>query len=94
MTVINPDVWNSLPKHLQDLLIDSQIELEAEGTAYFEGYYNEVYQFILDQGMVQTKWSKADEEWFRNLAYDAAWAKAKEDISPDMYTKLVKLLGK
>lgn len=70
---INLDVWNDLPKHLQDL-IDESIQ-------WLELYYDDDFTELLESerakmqeyGMTLITFSPADTEWYLELAHNAAW---------------------
>ena len=58
--IINMDKWNSLPKHLQDLMIESMKEVEREIPPESRGVFAKHRQGMLDAGMEFIKFSPED----------------------------------
>ena len=72
--IINLDTWNSLPKHLQDLIIDVQLELEVGPyEAFMKELEDKAWQTFVDAGIEVIEFSPADAEWFVNLYYESSW---------------------
>jgi len=92
--IVNLDKWNSLPKHLQDLLTNSAIANEKE---FYDIIVNETCpnetQRIAGHGDGVDKFSPADTEWYVNLAYSAAWEEVLE-ASPELGPRFRDLLSK
>jgi TRAP-type C4-dicarboxylate transport system substrate-binding protein len=91
--IMNPDSWNRIPKHLQDLLQEAIIELENETPAAFRPITDKAMQTALDAGMEIIRFSPEDAEWFQNLAYESEWDALFEKY-PDRAAKLKELLTK
>lgn len=91
--IINPKFWNKLPKHLQDLLMQSIIEVENTWYLEVEQRWAKDRQAMLAAGMKFVKFSPADAKWYVNTAYEAGWA---EEIRkhPKEALKLRKLFSK
>ncbi|MFC1902626.1 TRAP transporter substrate-binding protein DctP [Chloroflexota bacterium] len=81
--MINLDKWNSIPKHLQDLMIEVQKEAEPLILEHYKKSDGEYYQKALDNGMVQVEWSPADTQWFLDTAYSVAWEEVMSDDPVD-----------
>lgn len=92
-TVMNLDKWNSLPKHLQDLMLDIMIEMEPEAVAYFDELNKTERQKLVDAGMEFIEFSPSDAKWYVDTAYRVAWEKVAE-ISPEYATRLKELSEK
>ena len=92
VTLINLKKWNSLPKHLKDLLIDVQAKMEPKMAAYFEKRYDEVWAEMMSKGLKHTTWSEVDNKWYSELAYSAYWKQFKAKCAPDIYPKFVNML--
>lgn len=92
-TIVNLKKWNSLPKHLQDLLLSTQIELEPildrqriqEDAQYYKDAYN--------KGVKRIEWSASDTGSFLKNVKEACW-KQVETVAPRSITKLKQLLTK
>jgi len=82
-SLMNLDRFNSLPKHLQDLLIEESIQVEIDGLAYSKGITAAARQKALDAGAEFIKFSPADAEWFVQthikMRREADLARAGED---------------
>lgn len=95
VVIMGLDKWNSLPKHLQDLIMDVQIEV-------METWWSDENVNKLD-GETQAKWketdvewvtfSPADSEWFVKTLYDVEWGVVYEQY-PDVAPKMRELTRK
>jgi len=90
--VLNLDSWNGLPKHLQDLVMDTTIEFEKEKYPLMEKNSKEARQTAIDQGMEPIKFSTEDAKWYRDLAYSAYFDNMKGKVSPEAFAKVMELL--
>jgi len=91
---VNLDKWNQIPGDLQDLINQVQYELEPELLDYYAELTAEARKTFLDSGVEFIKFSPEDEEWFLNLAYEAAWKEVETKVSPESYSKLREILHK
>lgn len=91
---VNLDTWNKMPKHLQQLMIDTMIELEPELADYFIAAEARVRQKILDAGTEVIMFSPADADWYVETAYRAAWEDFQKELSPESYNKLREVMRK
>ena len=71
--IVNLDSWNSLPQHLQDLVMESAEEVGREMPAMHKEVVDRDTQAMLDAGVELIKFSPADAKWFTELAYEIAW---------------------
>lgn len=91
IALINLDTWNSLPEHLQNLIMDVIIEQEQDSKAAWDEVTNKEKQKIREAGMEFITFSAADAEWYLNAAYDSYW----EDMSTKgLRLELRDLVGK
>lgn len=92
-TLINMNVWNKLPKDLQDLLMDAFIDFEYISTAFLQELKNGEWQVCEKAGMTIINLPPDDAKNFRKIAHDATWPVVIKD-SPDYGPKLRELLIK
>ena len=74
VNIINPDTWNGLPKHLQDLITEVMIEVERDYPAVHAKIQDEAKQDCQAAGMEFIKFSPADSQWWHEAVYQNAWA--------------------
>ena len=72
--IINRSVFDGLPAHLQKILTDTVVEMRPLGSEIQNAAHTEAKQCVLDNGMEFITFSKADEKYFLDLAYDNAWS--------------------
>lgn len=94
--VLNLKAWNSLPKNLQQLLIDIQIDMENNE---IRQYYSDLDKKSIEEmekgGCKPMVFSPEDSKWLRGVAYKSNWEEGKKVIkTPQNYDKLRKLLAK
>jgi len=95
VVLMNLDKWNSLPKHLQDLLNEAVVELERDTAVREQKAVEDGIQKAKDEGMEFIYFSPEDEEWFRNTYYDVCWSEwVEKKVSAETYAKLRKLVSK
>lgn len=71
---VNLDSWNQLPAHLQDLLMEVVLELEAKAGDYFDGLVEPQVQEMTEKwGLTKIKLPPAEAEQYVDMAYDAQW---------------------
>jgi TRAP-type C4-dicarboxylate transport system substrate-binding protein len=92
-TLINMDVWNKIPKDLQDLLMDVFVDFEYVSAAYLLQLKNDEWRICEKAGMNIINLPPEDAKKFRKIAYDATWEVVIKD-SPDLGPKLRELLTK
>ncbi len=91
LLLMNLDKWNSIPKDLQELMLEA---LEEGERWYYEEYFPALeishrYK-VQEQGAELIKWSAAEEKRFLDLADSSAWAEMKV-LAPEYYDELYKI---
>ena len=72
--VINPDVWNGLPKHLQDVMIEAQIEYEHECPDVYKNQVGMPHkQKLMDEGVEFTTFPPDEAQRYRDSWVNASW---------------------
>lgn len=92
--LMNLDTWNSLPKHLQNLVMDIVLEIEAKSAEYFAGIEEKALREIIDDyGVKQISFSPDEAERYVDTAFDASWDKLSEDLDQATISKLRELMN-
>jgi len=86
--------WNKLPKHLQDILMEQQIEMENMLPPLIAGMEDYEVQQLAAQGCEQLEFKPEDAEWYVNTAFEAKWEEVQGKVSPEVYQKLISMLKK
>lgn len=84
--LVNLDVWNSLPKNLQDAINEAVIEAEKKGEEAWEGVIAGVKKELTDAGVEIVKLSPADDQKFRENYMKATWS-VPEKKNPELVAK-------
>lgn len=93
--VVNLDTWNRLPKHLQDLMMECQIELERDTPPLVDELCNEYKDKMKAAGIEFIEFSPEVEEWYYDCAIRGAWeADAVKRYPADVVAKLREMLTK
>jgi len=87
------ETWNSLPKHLQDLIIDEQINTEKLLPKFFGEKLVIERKSLMDQGAEFIKFSPEDAKWYVEMSKETKWEEVKKK-APNSYDKLKKMLIK
>ena len=85
--VMNLEKWNSLPKHLQDLLHEVRLGLEPEWGKIVSKIKSDAKQAVRDGGGTFIKFNEADAAWFEKTYFDTEWASDLEkypELGPKM----------
>jgi len=93
MTIMNLKKWNSLPKHLQNIFIEAQKQIEKDYLPIWAKHEANERQKMLKAGMKPLTFSPADAKWYVETAYSAAW-EAEIKKHPDIAPKLRQLMSK
>lgn len=93
MIIINLDVWNRLPQHLQDLMTEAARETIREYDVDLQNQLASAQQTVLGEGMELITFSPEDAEWFFETAYEAAWEDQIKKF-PEVAPRLKELLSK
>jgi len=91
VAIMNLDKWNSLPKHLQDLMVEAVQDLLPQVYDIFGRDQAAARQQMIDEGMVPITFSPEDAKFFRDLAYSSFADGQKKILSPELYDKVIKL---
>ena len=91
LLTMNLDTWNRLPKHLQKLLMEVQIENEAWTKNYYEKERKKELERMQEMGLQVIRFSPADSQWYCQGAYTYGW-KNTEEKCPETVSKLKQLL--
>ncbi|MDP6179338.1 MAG: TRAP transporter substrate-binding protein DctP [Desulfatiglandales bacterium] len=86
--LVNLDAWNRIPKDLQDLMIKTQIKVEREVWDHFGNLVGGQVHQLKERGMEFVKWSPADDKWFLDIAYQAAWGEVEKKTSRETAAQL------
>lgn len=81
--LINLDSWNGIPKHLQDLMNKTMIEVEREIVDFWIGGHEKAWQTMMDNGVEPIDFSPADAKWFLDLADKVAWSDLGAKCKPE-----------
>lgn len=71
--IMNPDRWNKLSKRLQDVLMQSIMEIEKEEPPIYLAEINRNKQIMLNAGTKLITFSPADAKLFLDTAVNAGW---------------------
>jgi len=79
LIIMNLDKWNSLPKNVQDSLMEATREWEKEQMeGYDQSEWEKYRQDFVDAGGTFIKFSAADAAAYKQLAYEEPWKFQKE----------------
>jgi TRAP-type C4-dicarboxylate transport system substrate-binding protein len=90
--VMNPDFFNSLPKNIQNLLIQCISEVENTWYNEVEERWKKDEQIMKEAGMQFLYFSEEDAKAYVELAYDSLWTEIEKDY-PEEAQKLRKLFS-
>jgi TRAP-type C4-dicarboxylate transport system substrate-binding protein len=93
VAIMNLNTWNKLPKHLQNLIMDSMIEFEKWKVVAEKKRSNEARQKMIDSKVEFYKLAPPVADWFIKTAYNAAWEYHQKKF-PEATSKLKELLSK
>jgi TRAP-type C4-dicarboxylate transport system substrate-binding protein len=91
--LMNMDSWNKLPQHLQDLILETMIELEEEAVDILEAGADSMRQKLLDEGMEIIEFSPSDADRFLDVSLGAKWADIEKDVDPQIVSNLRRMLN-
>jgi TRAP-type C4-dicarboxylate transport system substrate-binding protein len=89
---VNLDVWNKLPKMVQDKLLEITIKYEPEMKAYFEKEIDKEKKEMDKLGVKRIKFSVADTKKYVDAANDAFLEDLEKKVPEEVKT-LRKLMG-
>ena len=90
--VMNLDVWNKLPKNVQDRLMDITVAYEPEMKAYFDREIDKEKKEMEKLGVKRVKFSAPDTKKYLDAANDAFWEDLEKKV-PDEVKIMKKLMG-
>ena len=70
---MNLDKFNSLPAHLQKLLVDTQLEMEPWMLEHFPAVEQAQLQKNNDLGVEFIEFTGEDAEWYLDAAFNSEW---------------------
>jgi TRAP-type C4-dicarboxylate transport system substrate-binding protein len=84
---MNLDKWNSIPKNLQQLMVDIMAkEIEPEMSKAFAKSYADAIILCKNSGMTPIKFTQADEDRFLSLAKDSKWEDVQRVLPPETFS--------
>jgi TRAP-type C4-dicarboxylate transport system substrate-binding protein len=89
-TVMNLKKFNSLPKHLQDVLTTVAVEYEPVMAKYYDELRAKEQKGWKDAGVSFIKLPPEEAKWLNDSANKLAWEMVKTTMSPEAYGKLRK----
>lgn len=93
VAIMNLKKWETVPAHLQKLMLDTMVEYQKVATAAGDGLEKKMRQTMMDAGVEFYKLQPKDAEWLVNTANDAAWENQRKRF-PEETATLEKLLKK
>ncbi|MFC2019869.1 TRAP transporter substrate-binding protein [Chloroflexota bacterium] len=88
--VMNLDSWNRLPKHLQDLILEVQMEGEPWMVEYEKERDINDMKIAIEKGVQRIEWSQADSEAFIAQVRANNWAFAETQLGDAALTAKVR----
>ena len=92
--VMNLDRWNRLPKHLQDVIIQTQIDVDKPLVDGYNALLDKAWQDVQSKGIVINEFSPEDAERYVSLAVEVGWKAAAKNMDLKNVAKIEKLLFK
>jgi len=92
LTLVNLDTWNKVPKHLQDVMTETMIEVEKELPDKFSQMTHEALQKSLKGGATLVELPPDEAELFLDKVYEGSIELAMEEW-PDRVQSVRPLLG-
>lgn len=92
--LMNLDSYNRLPKHLQDLINQVQIDLDRPIVDTYNKVLAKAWDDLMEKGITPIEFSPADEQRFLDLAYETGWKGASKNMAPENREKIEKMLFK
>ncbi len=89
--LMNPDAWDRLPTHLQDALMEAVVWTERNSPDMMLPLFEGTRQNYQNYGLEFVRFSAADAEWYRKIAYESEWAYLVEQY-PDVAPKLMEMV--
>lgn len=83
VVLVNQDTWQKLPKHLQDLMIEAEIEAEKYTLQRARDQISKEHQILKQAGLSFTDLPDQEAEALKAAAYDALWKQVIEKDPED-----------
>ena len=90
---MNMAKWNSLPKDLQKIIMDSVRMMQIWSRGWISAHQSTQLAIMKKAGMKVIEFSKAEAARWAKTSTDALWANFKKAMSPADYAEARKLLG-
>lgn len=94
VTVVNLAKWNSLPKNLQNIMLDAQKALEPLMVDYYAKLSKKQMDLVFSKGIQHIEWSAADNQWFFDLLNKVTWEEVTTRIGAEKSAELKRMLAK
>ena len=91
--IFNEDKFSRLPKHLQDLIINTQKEKERQMKEMGDSMLEEQWKELQEKGVKHIKWSSEDSKAFLETVDQAAWKIHGNKLAPGMEEKIKTMMG-
>ena len=91
--VMNLAKFKSLPKHLQDVIIDVVKKIEPLIDDIHEEIVSQQTKKLAGHGVKHIKWSPEDSKSFQDTVNKAAWKKWSKGMTPEKLSKIKKMMG-
>jgi TRAP-type C4-dicarboxylate transport system substrate-binding protein len=91
--LVNLDKWKSLSKEQQDLLLQSQIDIEKPMWEHFKVGSEKMWETMMNNGMKPSQWSKKDRNGFLERIDNIQWKLEEKRIGAEEVKKLRSLMG-
>ena len=86
--IMNLSKWNSIPKSLQQLMMDIMAkEIEPEMMKAFAKAYEDAISSCKNSGMTSIKFTQDDEARFLSLAKDSKWKDIQRVLPPESFKR-------
>jgi TRAP-type C4-dicarboxylate transport system substrate-binding protein len=91
---MNLDKWNSLPPDLQEILEESQYEVEVEISERREQTNAEEWEVARSEGIEDMNWSEEESQALYDAVQTRAWERMEEVMDPEVARELRELMTK
>lgn len=91
--VMNLDKWNSLPKDLQNIIMEAEIQSERENSEYDVRDRAKAREIMIKAKVEFYKFAPDTAKWYIDTAYKALWDSQQKKF-PEVTAQLLKLLKK
>jgi TRAP-type C4-dicarboxylate transport system substrate-binding protein len=93
VVLVNLDTWNKIPKHLQEVLIETEEQAERYAVERGRGHVKDEFQALQKQGIELITLPPAEARTLTDAAYSSLWRIVLQK-SPENGRKLQKLLSR